>query len=42
MARMNKRSIRLATAAVVIVAMLVIGAGFYRELSAYRDRKSVV
>lgn len=37
MARLDKRSIRLATAAVVIVAMLVIGAGFYRELSAYSD-----
>jgi len=37
MARLDKRSIRLAAAAVVIVAMLVIGAGFYRELSAYSD-----
>jgi carboxyl-terminal processing protease len=37
MARIDKRSIRLAAAAVVIVAMLVIGAGFYRELSAYSD-----
>jgi len=37
MARLDKRSIRFAAAAVVIVAMLVIGAGFYRELSAYSD-----
>ncbi|MCF8050405.1 MAG: S41 family peptidase [Desulfobacterales bacterium] len=37
MARLDKRSIRLAAAALVIVAMLVIGAGFYRELSAYSD-----
>ena len=37
MARLDKRSIRLPAAAVVIVAMLVIGAGFYRELSAYSD-----
>ncbi len=37
MARFDKRSIRLPAAAAVIVAMLVIGAGFYRELSAYSD-----
>ncbi|MCF8079262.1 MAG: peptidase S41, partial [Desulfobacterales bacterium] len=37
MARLDKRSIRLAAAALVIVAMLVVGAGFYRELSAYSD-----